>query len=491
MSVSKNYILNIIMTITGILFPIITFPYISRILMPEYIGKIIFIQSIVFYFSTLALLGIPIYATRELSKVKYEINKFKKIFTELFFIGIIGSILSFILGFLLVSFNMRLLEDKDILYIFSIQIIFAFLNLDYLFIVLEKHKRRVIRAFLLRLISIVLMFILVKSYKDYMIYAGILVIPEVLVRILDFISIKEYINFKTKLDFKKHMKSLLILFISALSVSLYVSLDSTMLGIIMGDFAVGLYASASKMTKILIPLIVALETVIAPQLIHHIKEKNKQKIFEKIDMFLDFNFLLGVQFIFLLFILSKDMILLFSGEKFIDANFAMKVMLPVIFFIPVGSFMSGKILISHNLEKLSLKFNFLGMISNAILNYILIPKYGIVGAGFATMFTEGLMCVLKTLRVKKIYPDYKIMTKDRIKYILVGLVLTLILLFIKNKIEIKNIVLNILAIGSSYGLSYIVLLIILRDRFMLELLNKFNLNILIKNKKNLLTKDEK
>ncbi|MEG2847764.1 MAG: flippase [Bacilli bacterium] len=482
MSISKNYILNIIMTITGILFPMITFPYVSRVLMPEYIGKVTFAQSIIFYFTTLALLGIPIYGTRELSKERQDLNRFKAILTELIIIGVLGSIISFTIVFIGIKFISKLSEIKEILYILSLQVIFSFLNLDYLFIVLEKHKRRALRALFIRIISIILMFIFVKTYQDYRIYVLILVIPEILMRILDFISIKEYLDFKGNLDLKKHMKSLCILFISALSVSLYVSLDSTMLGIIIGNSSVGLYASASKMSKVLIPLIIALQTVIAPQLIYHIKEKNKEKVFEKIDIFLDFNFLLGMQFIFLLFILSKDMILLFSGEKFIDANLAMKVMLPVIFFIPVGSFMSGKILISHNLEKLSLKFNFLGMLLNATLNYILIPKSGIVGAGFATMFTEGLMCLLKTLKVKKIYPEYKVITNDRLRYILVGLIVTLLLLFIKNRIEIKSIILNIFFVGSLYGLSYIGSLIILKDKLILDLLNKVIFKIIKKNR---------
>ena len=112
------------------------------------------------------------------------------------------------------------------------------------------------------------------------------------------------------------------------------------------------------------------------------------------------------------------------------------------------------------------------MLSNVILNYMLIPKYGIVGAGFATMFTEGLMCVLKTLRVKKIYPEYKVFTKERVKYVLVGVAITLLLLFIKNRIEIKNIVLNIFFIGFLYVLIYISLLIILKDKLIIDLLCK-------------------
>lgn len=472
MSIFKNYLLNIITILTGILFPMITFPYVSRVLMPEYIGKIAFTQSIIYYFITLSLLGIPTYAIRELSKNKNNIEKFKKIFTELLIIGIIGSLISFILLTICLKYSTKLQENKDLFIIFSIQIIFSFLNLDYMFIVLENHKRRAIRALILRMISIFCMFWLIKTYKDYKIYVMILVIPEVLIRGLDFLSLKTFVNYKIKLEMRRHMKSLFILFVSAISVGLYANLDSTMLGIMKSDIDVGLYTSASKMTKILIPIIVSLDTVIGPQLIFHIKEKNKDKIFEKINMFLDFNFILGIPIISILFLVSKDIIILFSGEKFLGANLAMKIMLPIILFIPIGSFMSGKILISHNLEKLSLKFNMIGMLSNGLLNYILIPKIGILGAALATVLTEGFICSLKTMRVKKIYPEYIVITKDRIKYLMISVIIALVLLNLKKIIMQHGYFINIILMGTIYMVIYIFILFVLKDKLLLEGIKK-------------------
>ncbi|MGL5951193.1 MAG: flippase, partial [Cetobacterium sp.] len=434
-SVSKNYLLNIVMTITGILFPVITFPYISRVLMPEYVGKVTFSQSFVFYFITLALLGIPVYGTRELSKNKgeHEREEFKKIFTELLVIGVIGSIISFIGFNIILQFSKQLQENRDIFRYFSLQVLFSFLTLDYVFIVLEQHKRRALRSLFMRFLSVILLFLLVKNPEDYKVYVLILVVPELLMRVFDLYTLRSYINLKEKIQLKRHMKSLLILFISAISVSLYVSLDSTMLGFMRGDIEVGLYTSGSKMSRILIPIIVSLSTVIGPKLIYSIKNGEKEKVFRNIDMFLDFNFMLGIQFIFILYIISKETVLLFSGDKFIGATGVMQILLPVIFFIPVGSFMSGSIIISHGLEKLSLRFNFISMISNALLNYFLIPKFGIMGAGFATMSTEGIACILKSTYVKKLYPDYMMITKKRMKYIFLGIISMGITAMIKTR----------------------------------------------------------
>lgn len=476
MSISKNYLLNILLTMTGILFPIVTFPYISRVLMPEYVGKITFAQSIVFYFSTLALLGIPIYGLRELSKFREEIDKFKQTLTELLIIGILGSCISFVLFIIVVNSNETLNRIKDILQVFSLQVILSFLSLDYVFIVLEKHKRRAYRALSLRITSILLMYIFVKSYEDYLIYTMILVIPEMIIRILDFLTIKKYLSFNSKIEIKKHIRPLFILFLSALSVSLYVSLDSTMLGFMKGNIEVGLYASASKMTKIVIPIIISLETVIAPSLIYAIKKKDLEKIYSKIDIFLDYNFFLGIQILFLLLILSRDITLLFSGERFIESIETMKIMLPIVIFIPIGSFMGNKILISNNLEETTLKLNILGMIFNLVLNIIFIPKYGILGAGFSTMVTEGMMCILKTYMVKKIYPNYKVITNNRLKYVTTGISITSLILFFEKKIIIFSHILNIFIVSIIYFSIFLVVLFLSKDRILMNSLKKIGLN---------------
>lgn len=473
-SVSKNYLLNIVMTITGILFPMVTFPYISRVLMPEYVGKVTFSQSFIFYFVTLALLGIPIYGTRELSKNKgeHERDEFKKIFTELLVIGVIGSIFSFIAFNVVLEFSERLQGNKDIFRYMSLQVLFSFLTLDYVFIVLEQHKRRTIRSLFMRFLSVVLLFTLVKKPEDYGVYVLIIVVPELIMRAFDLYTLRSYLVLGEKLKLTRHMKSLLILFISAISVSLYVSLDSTMLGFMKGEAEVGLYTSGSKMSRILIPIIVSLSTVIGPKLIYSIKNGEKEKIFKNIDLFLDFNFILGVQFIFILFLISKETVLLFSGEKFLGATGAMQIILPVIFFIPVGSFMSGKILISHGLEKLSMNFNFISMVSNATLNFLLIPKFGILGAAFATMSTEGIACVLKSTYVKKLYPEYRMITKDRMKYVLLGLISMGVTAVIKSRVLGYNYFVIILVCGVSYFICYGILLLLAKDRYVMENINK-------------------
>ncbi|MGL5964679.1 MAG: oligosaccharide flippase family protein, partial [Fusobacteriaceae bacterium] len=296
-NLAKNYLYNILGLLTGTLFPFITFPYISRVLMPEYLGKITFTQSLANYFITLALLGIPAYGIRELSRARISSDKkeFSKKFTELLLISLFSSLISFLAFMLIITFSKKLIDVKELLYIYSFQIVFAFLNLDYVFIALERHKRRTIRTVILRVISLVLILTLVKKPEDYIIYGVILVIPELLARVIDIYLCKMYIYKKiSSLEFKIHTKPLFTIFLYVFSVGIYINLDATMLGFMKTETEVGLYSTGSKLVKMVVPIMGVLGTVMAPRIIGYIKKKDKEKIYSTMDSFIDFNIFLGV-----------------------------------------------------------------------------------------------------------------------------------------------------------------------------------------------------
>lgn len=473
-SLSKNYIYNIISLFTGVLFPFVTFPYVSRILMPEYLGKITFTQSITNYFLTLALLGIPAYGIRELSRARVsEVKKeFSKTFTELFLISCIGSLFSTFLMVGLIIVSRKVMDIESLLIIYLFQIVFACLNLDYVFISLEKHKRRTIRTMILRILSLGLIFTFVKTSDDYLLYGVILVFPELLARMIDLYYCKSYIhiNFK-ELDLKKHIKPLFIIFLYVFSVGIYVNLDATMLGFLKTDSDVGLYATGSKLVKMVVPIMSVLGTVMAPRIIGYIKLKNKEKVYETMDKFIDFNVILGIPATMLMFYLSKEIVVVISGIKFINSVLTMKIMSFIIIFLPVGTFFGGQILLPNDKENLVFKIAITGMIANVGLNFLLIPKYGIEGAAFATVVTETLICFYRGYEVKKMYPDYKFLTKERINYFVFGL-LSMIFLSIFNGLKKENNIYNILFFSFIYGITYFGSLILLRDKNIIMILEK-------------------
>lgn len=467
-TVSKNYIYNIISLATGILFPVFTFPYVSRVLMPENLGKIGFSQSITNYFLVAALLGIPSYATRELSRarvLKDEKREFKKVFNELLMIGLVGSVLSFILLNITVLLVPELYNLKEVIRIFSFQIAFAFLQIDHIFIVLENHKRRTMRTIILRFISIALMFTLVKKPEHYIIYGAILVFPELLARFADLYTCRKFISLKIKeMDFKRHMKPLFTIFMYVFSVGIYLNLDSSMLGFLSNTKEVGLYTSASKMTRIVIPLLGALGTVVAPRIIGAIKKKDLKETFKYMDMFIDFNFFIGIPGTILMFLLAESFIFMFSGKGYESAVLTMQIMTPIIFFIPVATFFGGQVLLPNDKEKMVFKVAISGMITNATLNFLMIPRYGKNGAAFATMVTEGLIFFYRLYEIKKIYPEYDFLTKRRKNYVLASIVPAIIAILL-SRYSFGNFFYRIAGISGIFGIIYFMTLYFLKEQF--------------------------
>lgn len=316
------------------------------------------------------------------------------------------------------------------------------------------------------------MFFLIKTKQDYFRYICILVFPDLLLKILDIYNLKKYLKITKKLEYIKHLKPLVLFFMITISIRLYDQIDITMLKIMRDNNSVGLYTSASKMTRTLIPIIGSLSTIIRPELIYDIKNNLKSKIFQNIDLFLDFNFFVGFQLIMLLFINSKEIILLFSGEDFIQATLSMKIMLPIVMLLSIGYFM-GDILTAKNLEKIPLTYNIISLLLNITLNFLLIPKYGINGASIATLTTEAFNCILKTISVKKLYKDYIFFTDNRKNYIIIGFIITLILYLIKKKIAFISGIFGILLTGTIYITVYFIILLLIKDKITLIYLQKF------------------
>lgn len=477
MSLTKNYLYNIIGLLTGSLFPFLIFPYISRVLMPESLGKVNFAQSLSSYFITLALLGIPSYGVRELSRARAseDIEEFNKRFTEFLTISIVTSIISFSIFMVLIMLNSKVQNIKTVLYIFSIQVFFAFLGLDYIFIVLEKHRRRTIRSVLLRIVSIIFIFTLVKNSSDYIIYGLILVVPETIARIIDMFTCKKYIHKKiSELEFKKHFKPLLIIFLYVFSTSVYLNLDTTILGFLKSDEEVGLYITGSKLVKMLIPILSVLGTVMAPQIIGHIKNKEKDKVYEKMDKYIDFSVILGVPLMILMIFFSKDIILLISGDKFLGANYTMKIISVIILTIPLAAFFGGQILLPNDKENLVFKIAIIGMTINILFNFMLIPKYGIEGAAIATAVTETLIFFYRAYEVKKIYPDYKFITKNRLNYLLFG-ILSLVVIYLLKDLKNINYIYNMILLSIIYGIVYFAGLIVTKDKNIMFILKKIKI----------------
>ncbi len=469
MSVSKNYLYNVLLIISNTIFPIITFPYVSRVLMPEYLGKVYFVQGVVAYFLILSVLGAPNYGIKELSKARGigDWLEFKKIFTELFVMTILSSVGSLALLLITVQIYGKFYQERLIFYIFAIQVLFECFHINHFFVVMENHKRRLIRSFTIRILSLGFLFYFIKTPKDYYLYALLLVVPEVLARIIDVISMRKYFYFKN-LNFKRHTKSMFIIFLYIFTIGIYGSIDTTMLGIMVDDSEVGLYTAAVKMYKMVLPVILTLGTVLSPRIIGAIKKKEKENIYINMDIFIDYCFIVGVPATLLMMILAREFTLLFSGPDFKGAIETMIIMSPCLGFLALGSFIGGQVLLPNDLEKDILIISILGVILNIGLNYFFIPVYLRNGAALATLITEIIVALIKVRKMKKLYKDYKLLTKDRVITVLVGIAIAYGIYLKVGYIRNFGNLVSLLTVPVIYGILYFSILIVLKNKRILS-----------------------
>lgn len=390
-SISTNYIYNTILKVLNILFPMITFPYIARVLTASGVGKINFSLSVISYFILISRIGIPMYGIRECAKYRDNKKKLTKTVQEILIINLGSLILSLIL-FYLILFNSNILSNyKDVLLILSINIISTTIGMEWFYQAIEEYKYITLRNIFVKIVSLVLIFLLIRKQNDYNIYAFILVISVSLSYLYNFFYSRTYINLFKKYshyNFKKHIKPIFLLFAMSVSISIYTHLDKVMLGILTNDEAVGYYTSANKLVRVIVSLVTSLGTVLLPRMSYYIKNDLTKEINNLIDKSLNFIFLLAIPASVGVFMLAKPIILIFTGSGYTEAITTVRILSPVILIIGLSNLIGVQILLSHGKEKFTLISTSIGAVTNFVLNLLLIQKFNHNGAAIATIVAE-------------------------------------------------------------------------------------------------------
>ena len=395
-SIKVNAILNIIKTAMSMIFPLITFPYSSRVLLPEGIGKVNFANSIVSYFSLIAAMGIGTYALRECAKVRDDKTAFSQVVKDVLFINLISTLIAYILLFSSLFFVPKFFEYRKLLCIISTNILFVTLGMDWLYGSLEDYVYITIRSIAFQFLSLILLFVFVHTPDDYLKYAGISVIATSGSGLLNFIHSRKYISFKgtERPHVKKHIGGILIFFAFNLAASIFTILDTSMLGFLSTPEQVGFYATASKLIRMLRDLFPAAFTVLTARFAYYVAQNNKSEIFTISKRTMNFILCFAIPISLGVILLIDPLVKLLFGENFIPSISVTRIMAPLIFFSGCSGFLGGVVLFSQGKDKIYLARTIIASVSDLILNFIFIPKHGAFGAALATTITEGLILVI-------------------------------------------------------------------------------------------------
>lgn len=397
-SLRKNAVLNTIKQICTIIYPIITFPYVSRVLGKYYYGKVNFSSSIINYILMIAALGITNYSIREGSRIKDDKKELQKFCNQIFSINICSMIVSYIVLFLLIRFWKRLDGYTLLLLIQSSTVLFNTIGTDWINSIFEDYEFITIRYIVCQGIAVLLMLLLVHSKSDYLLYAVTCSIGTILANIMNVAYIHKHYDLHLRLtshmDLHRNIKPIFMLFGSAIATTIYVNSDITILGLLKDESEVGLYSVSSKFYTIIKQMLNASLTVAVPRISHEKSSVKPQTLNRHLSQIISSLIIFSFPISAGLFSLSRNIIILFSGAEYEMAYTSLQILSISIIFATMASFFINVIMISFGMETQVLFATMFSALVNIVLNFVLIPAFGQNAAAFTTLLSEiSIFCI--------------------------------------------------------------------------------------------------
>ena len=430
-SIKRNLVYTILLNVTSVIFPLITAPYISRVLEPDGVGIFNFANTYVGYFSLFALLGIPTYGIREVAKRRDDKEALSLLVSQLISIACFCTIAVSIIFFISISVVEQLSENYLLFLIAGFGIYLAPIKINWIFQGLEEFGFITIRSLVIRTVSILCLFIFVRQKDDLLVYVILNVLGGVAADIWNFVSMRSRgIKLHPALKgLEKHMKSLLILFASTIAISLYTMIDTLMLGFISDYSEVGYYNNASHLVRMILVAIGSLSTVAVPRISYYMKNSDILKTNDLVDKSFSLMSLMLFPITIGIICMSSTFIPLFFGQKFVDAVTPLIIL--GFMMVPLGfnNLTGTQILIGMGLDKYFLYSMLFGAVANFCLNLFLIPSMGANGASLSSTLAETIV-LLATLYFVFKYTEIKIRSLCDIYKALLGALLLIPLFFV-------------------------------------------------------------
>lgn len=392
-SVKWNIVMNFILTMSNFIFPLITFPYVSRVLLPVGTGKVAFATSIVSYFTMVGMLGIPTYGIRACAKVRDDKEKLSKTVQEIMVINTIAMTLSLVSYIIAIIFVPRMAHDSTLFMINIASLVFNLIGCEWLYKALEQYSYITIRSIVLKFVALILMFLMVHQKSDYVIYGAISILASVGSNLFNFLNLRRFLTLKwyPNMNLRQHIRPIFSFFMMTVATTIYTNLDSVMLGFMKGDEAVGYYNAAVKIKTILVSLVTSMGAVLLPRLSFYLKEGRDKEFKDLTVRSLQFVCFISIPLWIYFTLFAKEGIYFLSGTEYTGSIVPMQIIMPTLFLVGISNLLGIQILVPMDRENEVLKSVTIGAVVNLIVNAICIPKFGASGAAFGTLVAEAFV----------------------------------------------------------------------------------------------------
>ncbi len=407
-SIKLNFIMNALLTLSSFIFPLLSFPYVSRILAPAGIGRVSFAQSLVSYFLLLSQLGISSYGIRVTAQSRDDREKLSRTTQELFIINAFMTLVAYAALILTTLLVPKLYVNAELIMVCSISIVFNTLGMEWLYKGLEQYTYITWRSLLFKTISLVLMFVLIHTAEDYIVYAMITVFAASASGVLNFINARKYIDFRPHagLDYRRHIRAIGTFFAMSCATTIYTNLDTLMLGFMSSEAEVGYYNASVKCKIVLIAFVTSLGAVLLPRASYYAEQKRDEELKQLIGLSFNFVLICALAVSVYSIMYAEDIVLLLSGTGFLPAAESMKIIMPTVLLIAISNVTGIQILVPIGGEKYVLYSEIAGALTDVCFNAILIPRYGAAGAAMGTVAAEIVVLAVQLGCLYAYHKDY-------------------------------------------------------------------------------------
>ena len=430
-SLKTNVVLNFVNTLTSIVFPVITFPYAARVLLPEGIGAFNFLQSIIAYIVLLTSLGIPMYAVREVARYRDDIHKRNVTTVEVTLLSLFLCLGGYVLVWILGECVPQIQEQLALFYVLSLTILFTSLGVNWFYQAVEDFKFITVRALVFRLLAAISLFLFVKTKDDLLAYAFVTVGATVGNNFINFVHLRKYISLRqfnwSELRIWKHLRPSLHIFVFNLITSIYLNLNTVMLGFMQGDNAVGFYTAGNKISHIVLTVVASLGVVILPRCANLVERGQMEEFATVTRKSYCFVTALSLPMTIGLMLLAVPVIALFCGQEFSDAVPVLYWTAPIIIFIGLSNVFGIQILYPQGRENLVIWSTVGGAVFNFALNLWLIPVWSYTGAAISTFVAEGVVLLIQVLWGRRYIP-FRLFDRSHLHYVLASGIMAVCLL---------------------------------------------------------------
>lgn len=475
-SVKVNYILNLINTGTQMLFPLITFPYVCRVIEADGIGQINFFQSIISYISLFTCLGIPMYAIREIARDRSDVVKMNRTAMEILLLHSMLTLVGYAIVAILCLTVPQIQVNIPLFLILSLTIFFTAIGCEWFYQGIEDFKYITIRGLIIKTVSVVLLFIFVKSKTDLLYYGCYTVFGVLGGNIFNFFRLRKYIHREniifSELHIKRHVKPVLKVFSFSVVTSIYLQLNTVLLGFLKNTLAVGYFAAATKVMQMLLTMSACLGSVMMPRASHLIAENKKDEFNRLIQKSYDFTLAIALPMTIGLIFCAPSLITALCGVKFEHSILPSQIIAPIILLVAISNVFGIQVLFPKGKINIVTFCCCIGAVADLILNLCLIPFFSYIGTSIAYLGAEVATTVSMYFIGRKYIPIIYF-KKSHLTYVL-GCIVMAFALYGLSLLQLPTLTILLLQ-GCCGVLAYFIILCICKDEMLVQILSKIKL----------------